>query len=67
MKATGNIKKFDDLGRGVIPKEIRITLRIREGAPSHITFTQFDRFCYAIHNIVKRTKTANFIYKNDII
>lgn len=31
MKATGIIRRMDDLGRVVIPKEIRRTLRIREG------------------------------------
>lgn len=33
MKATGIIRRIDDLGRIVIPKEIRRTLRIREGDP----------------------------------
>ena len=36
MKATGIIRKIDDLGRVVIPKEIRKTLRIREGDPMEI-------------------------------
>lgn len=36
MKATGMIRKIDDLGRVVIPKEIRKTLRIREGDPMEI-------------------------------
>ena len=36
MKATGIVRRIDDLGRVVIPKEIRRTLRIREGAPSRI-------------------------------
>lgn len=36
MKATGMIRKIDDLGRVVIPKEIRRTLRIREGDPMEI-------------------------------
>ena len=36
MKATGIVRRVDDLGRIVIPKEIRRTLRIREGDPSHI-------------------------------
>lgn len=33
MKATGIVRRIDDLGRVVIPKEIRRTLRIREGGP----------------------------------
>ena len=33
MKATGIVRRIDDLGRVVIPKEIRRTLRIREGDP----------------------------------
>ena len=33
MKATGIVRRVDDLGRIVIPKEIRRTLRIREGEP----------------------------------
>lgn len=33
MKATGIIRRMDDLGRVVIPKEIRRTLRLREGDP----------------------------------
>ena len=35
MKATGIVRRVDDLGRIVIPKEIRRTLRIREGDPVH--------------------------------
>ena len=33
MKATGIVRRIDELGRVVIPKEIRRTLRIREGDP----------------------------------
>ena len=33
MKATGIVRRVDDLGRIVFPKEIRRTLRIREGDP----------------------------------
>ena len=33
MKATGIVRRIDDLGRVVIPKEIRRTMRIREGDP----------------------------------
>ena len=51
MKATGIVRRIDDLGRVVIPKEIRRTMRIREDDPLLITLTQFDRFCRAILNL----------------
>lgn len=41
LKATGIVRRIDDLGRVVIPKEIRRTLRIREGDPLEI-FTDHD-------------------------
>ena len=41
MKATGIVRRIDDLGRVVIPKEIRRTLRIREGDPLEI-YTDID-------------------------
>lgn len=41
MKATGIVRRIDDLGRVVVPKEIRRTLRIREGDPLEI-FTDRD-------------------------
>ena len=41
MKATGIVRRIDDLGRVVIPKEIRRTMRIREGDPLEI-FTARD-------------------------
>ena len=41
MKATGIVRRIDDLGRVVIPKEIRRTMRIREGDPLEI-FTNAD-------------------------
>ena len=56
MKATGIVRRIDDLGRIVLPKEIRKTLRINEGDPSHTTLTLIDRFCWAIHNVVNRYK-----------
>ncbi|MBE3550123.1 MAG: Stage V sporulation protein T, AbrB family transcriptional regulator (SpoVT) [Brockia lithotrophica] len=40
MKATGIVRRIDDLGRVVIPKEIRRTLRIREGDPLEIFVDQ---------------------------
>lgn len=41
MKATGIVRRIDDLGRVVIPKEIRRTLRLREGTPLEI-FTDHE-------------------------
>ena len=54
MKATGIVRRVDDLGRIVIPKEIRRTLKIREGDLLHTTLTPIDRFCWTIHSLVQR-------------
>ena len=54
MKATGIVRRVDDLGRIVIPKEIRRTLRIREGDPSHTTLTVQEQFCFAMMRFHER-------------
>lgn len=54
MKATGIVRRIDDLGRVVIPKEIRRTMRIREGDPSQITLEQWERFCFGMMDMAKR-------------
>ena len=54
MKATGIVRRIDDLGRVVIPKEIRRTLRIREGDPSQMALTQWERFCFGMMELGKR-------------
>jgi len=51
MKATGIVRRIDDLGRVVIPKEIRRTLRIREGDPLELFTTRdgevvFKKYTY---------------------
>ena len=56
MKVTGIVRRIDDLGRVVIPKEIRRTMRIKEGDPPFTTLTEFDKFCLAIHRVVERAK-----------
>ena len=54
MKATGIVRRIDDLGRVVIPKEIRRTMRIREGDPSQITLARWKKFCFAMLELGKR-------------
>ena len=54
MKATGIVRRIDDLGRVVIPKEIRRTMRIREGDPSLMTLTPSDRFIFGLISLARR-------------
>jgi len=54
MKATGIVRRIDDLGRVVIPKEIRRTMRIHEGDPSLTLLTLDMRFYNAIRDIAER-------------
>lgn len=54
MKATGIVRRIDDLGRVVIPKEIRRTMRIREGDPLQITLTSEDVFVLGMIRLGER-------------
>lgn len=54
MKATGIVRRIDDLGRVVIPKEIRRTMRIREGDPSQMSLVPWEVFTYAMMELGKR-------------
>ena len=54
MKATGIVRRIDDLGRVVIPKEIRRTLRIREGDPSQITLKNWQKYSFGMLDLAKR-------------
>ena len=54
MKATGIVRRIDDLGRVVIPKEIRRTMRIREGDPSLMTLAPWERLCFGMLDLAKR-------------
>ena len=54
MKSTGIVRRIDDLGRVVIPKEIRRTMRIREGDPLLMSLTGWERFCCGIKDLSNR-------------
>jgi stage V sporulation protein T len=54
MKATGIVRRVDDLGRIVIPKEIRRTLRIREGDPLLTSLTRWEKYCFSMLDLAKR-------------
>ena len=59
IKETEIVRRIDDLGRVVIPKETRRTMRIKEGEPSFATLTDFDRFYLAIHSLIERIKAES--------
>lgn len=59
MRATGIVRRIDELGRVVIPKEIRRTLRIREGDPLLMILTGTEdeaeeRFCVGMMRLGER-------------
>ena len=60
MKATGIIRRIDDLGRVVIPKEIRRSAGIREGDPLEI-FMHGDCVCLKKYNVNKLEKISDAI------
>ncbi|MBQ5338543.1 MAG: stage V sporulation protein T [Oscillospiraceae bacterium] len=54
MKATGIVRRIDDLGRVVIPKEIRRTMRLRDGDLSLKSMTQEFVFCMGLEAAKER-------------
>ena len=54
MKAAGIVRRVDSLGRVVIPKEIRHTLRIKEGSPLLTSLTVSDDYLVAMEELGKR-------------
>ena len=54
MKATGIVRRIDDLGRVVIPKEIRRTMRIREGDPSQMTLEKWQIYAFSMLDLANR-------------
>ena len=65
MKATGIVRRIDDLGRIVIPKEIRRTMHIREGDPSLITLTPTEKFIIGLDELSKRIGPDLYISSKD--
>ena len=55
MKATGIVRRIDDLGRVVIPKEIRRTMRIREGTCHKRHWRSGKSSAFAMLELAKRT------------
>lgn len=53
MRATGIVRRLDELGRIVIPKEIRKSLRLKEGDAMEL-FIEDDGFCYKKHRPLER-------------
>ena len=51
MRATGIVRRVDDLGRVVIPKEIRRSMSIREGEPLEIFLDGRDTVCFRKYEI----------------
>lgn len=62
MKATGVVRRIDDLGRVVIPKEIRKTLRIKEGEPLIITLELLGKVEMYIEQIKENARLAKILY-----
>jgi len=56
MKATGIVRRIDDLGRVVIPKEIRRTMKIREGDPPLMTLTPLEGYILGMLELDGRMK-----------
>ena len=62
MKATGIIRRVDDLGRVVIPKEIRRTLHIREGDPLEIYTTENGKgVCFQKYMLTEEPNIKNIL------
>lgn len=69
MKATGIIRRIDDLGRIVIPKELRRNMNIREGDPMEIYLDEDNRVVFEkynsgllpfIHNLADRVEDNEY-------
>lgn len=68
MKATGIVRRIDDLGRVVIPKEIRRTMRIREGDPLEIYTSNDGEVIFKKYSVIgemseNATQVADIMHK----
>ncbi len=66
MKATGIVRRIDDLGRVVIPKEIRRTMRIREGDPLEIYTNTDGEVIFKKYSAISEM-SENAVYVADIM
>lgn len=62
MKATGIVRRIDDLGRVVIPKEIRRTMRIREGDPLEIYTSSEGEVVFKKYSPITEISTYSSMY-----
>ena len=60
MKATGIVRRIDDLGRVVIPKEIRRSMKIKEGEPLEIFTTSDGCVCFKKYDVVSGADWQRF-------
>ena len=71
MKATGIVRRIDDLGRVVIPKEVRRTLQIKEGDPLEL-YTEGEYICFKKYSTGPELKDTiahlhQIIYEDDVL
>ena len=66
MKATGIVRRIDDLGRVVIPKEIRRTMRIREGDPTLKIWENWMIFSICILRFGERIGLRQYILTKEM-
>lgn len=66
MKVTGIVRRIDDLGRVVIPKEIRRTMRIREGDPLEIYTNSDGEVIFKKYSAINEM-SENAVYVADIM
>ena len=65
MKPTGIVRRIDDLGRVVIPKEIRRTMRLQEGDPLEI-YTHDGAVCFKKYDVYKSLIDDFMYFKENV-